>query len=404
VRLAVKGRVAVRFLKPRLLKNHSSKLMVALGALLVAASAGGIVGGLNLLLSQVYEPSDFYGNGTSNVVINSDAVSTNCPSGVGPHGPGNPCLINQVKTTLTGQSALPSNSITVTSTTGFTPGDTILVIQMTGTNAGQWEFSAVTGVTSATVLNITGKELRRTYSASSTQVIRVDKFNNVTVNSGGFLTTDAWNGSTGGVLALQVAGTLTLNDGSACNAGVCIPAHISTGYVNLADFTGGSGTVAARGFRDNGSFLGGEGAFTSTQTTPGSHEYLIMGNGSAVETSGLARGGGIIIVKAANALLGGRINVAGGPGGVNVGATGGTAYMSAVAISGCRSDGSFHIAGGTGSTRGPAGRAFLNYGQDPITPANLGSITGTNCSGPGTLFQDSVVGNPPGTIRRYHIK
>ncbi|MFN7454832.1 MAG: hypothetical protein ACK5RO_09265, partial [Pseudobdellovibrionaceae bacterium] len=75
------------FFKARLLKKHSSKLAIAASALLLAASAGAIVGGLNLLLAQVYEPSDFYGNGATDVVINSDWMSTNCPSGAGPHGP-----------------------------------------------------------------------------------------------------------------------------------------------------------------------------------------------------------------------------------------------------------------------------------------------------------------------------
>ncbi|MFN7454778.1 MAG: hypothetical protein ACK5RO_08985, partial [Pseudobdellovibrionaceae bacterium] len=377
-----------------------SKLAIAASALLLAASAGAIVGGLNLLLGQVYEASDFYGNGATNVVINSDSVSTNCPSGVGPHGPSTPCIINQNRARAT---LVTATSINYDSLSGsFMAGDTVLVIQMTGSGAGSWEFSEVATDSGTSMTLVASKALRKTYLANATQVIKVDEFNNVTINSGGFLTSPAWNGTTGGVFAMQVAGTLTMDDGSS-NPTTWptqkVPSHISMGYVNVAGFMGGVGTFAARGFRGNNVVAGGEAAYAGASgqsISPGSHEYLIMGGGS-INHSSASAGGGVVIVKARATAFSGRISVAGAAAPGNTGAVSGVAYLSSANID--LSDatcGAFNLSGGTGATSGPMGRGFVNYGRDPA--AGDGSISAA-CSNVATLF-----GGASGTIRRYHLK
>lgn len=94
-------------------------------------------------------------------------------------------------------------------------------------NAGVYEYAtAVNGVPSTGgTLTVTGAGpgggLLYTYTAAAAsssqgarrfQVIRVPNYSTATLTSG--LTASAWNGSTGGVLAVNVSGTLTLNNAS----------------------------------------------------------------------------------------------------------------------------------------------------------------------------------------------
>jgi len=147
-----------------------------------------------------------------------------------------------------------STSITVGVATGhgdnIAVGDLLLIIQMqdaainsTNTsqygdglsgsgstslnNAGVYEYATATSAVTATTggtLNVSaagpGGGLLYTYTsaAASTaqgsrtfQVIRVPNYATATLSTTTNLTASAWNGSTGGVLALNVSGTLTLN-------------------------------------------------------------------------------------------------------------------------------------------------------------------------------------------------
>jgi len=42
-------------------------------------------------------------------------------------------------------------------------------------------------------------------------VVRVPRYTSLTVNAGASLSTDAWNGSTGGIIAIEVVGTTTIS-------------------------------------------------------------------------------------------------------------------------------------------------------------------------------------------------
>ena len=96
-------------------------------------------------------------------------------------------------------------------------------------NAGKFEqveVSAVSGATSIT-LNCA---LQNNYSNSGhVQVLRIPRFNNLTVNTSASITPSSWNGNTGGIVAIEVNGNLTLNASSKISA-------------NGAGFRGGSTT------------------------------------------------------------------------------------------------------------------------------------------------------------------
>ncbi|HQQ93748.1 MAG TPA: gliding motility-associated C-terminal domain-containing protein [Bacteroidia bacterium] len=115
--------------------------------------------------------------------------------------------------------------ITVSSSTGFTVGDSVLIIQMKGADfdssntisfgalnalggAGNFEIAKITAINSNT-FSLNGK-LVNTYKLSGfVQVIRIPQYTNAIVT--GSLSCPPWNGSTGGVLVLTVQNMLQLN-------------------------------------------------------------------------------------------------------------------------------------------------------------------------------------------------
>lgn len=137
-----------------------------------------------------------------------------------------------------------STSISLSSTAGLAAGDLVLVIQMqaaglnstnsdsygdgtAGTPASGWlnnsdftvgyyEYAAVASagggtltLTSALTHSYTRSAASGTIGQKRYQVIRVPQYNNLTLI--GNLTAPGWNGETGGVLPLDVAGTLNFN-------------------------------------------------------------------------------------------------------------------------------------------------------------------------------------------------
>ncbi|MGH9853304.1 MAG: hypothetical protein ACREBD_25980, partial [Blastocatellia bacterium] len=114
--------------------------------------------------------------------------------------------------------------------TTLTPGDLILIIQMAGASidasntfsygsvtnlnsAGRHEFITVSAVeTNMIRISPPCGGLRFSYSAAGkTQVIRVPQYTTLTINSGASLTAPAWNGQTGGIVAVHVQSSAIIN-------------------------------------------------------------------------------------------------------------------------------------------------------------------------------------------------
>ncbi|MBM7114307.1 tandem-95 repeat protein [Archangium primigenium] len=146
-------------------------------------------------------------------------------------------------TALTADAAVGATSLQVASAAdlnspigaigNLVPGDLLMIIQMQGATintadtaaygtvtalngAGHHELVTVESVTGNTVRLRTDGEcttgLRYPYTASGhAQVIRVPQFSALTVNAGASVVSTPWNGTIGGVVALQVAGAVTLN-------------------------------------------------------------------------------------------------------------------------------------------------------------------------------------------------
>jgi hypothetical protein len=148
-------------------------------------------------------------------------------------------LVVNTYTALTANAAAGATQLQVASTTGFNDGDLVMVIQMQGAtitnaddrtygsvtsynSAGRYELVRVNGAPpSATRLNVTNacSGLQFSYSAAGkAQVIRVKEVNNVTVASGAAIVAPAWNGSTGGVIAIRAINSATVNGEIRANA------------------------------------------------------------------------------------------------------------------------------------------------------------------------------------------
>ena len=124
------------------------------------------------------------------------------------------------------QVDLTTNSVTVSSTTGFNIGDKVLLIQMQGATIDQSQtasFGTITNANSSgnyefqTICQIQGNTIRfnhnllKTYNQSqSIQLITVPQYQNAIITSSD-LTSTTWDGTTGGVLVLEAE---TLNFGS----------------------------------------------------------------------------------------------------------------------------------------------------------------------------------------------
>ena len=70
-------------------------------------------------------------------------------------------------------------------------------------NAGKYEFDEVASIGSATKINLVSG-LKNSYtSTGNVQVVRVPRYTTFTVNAGASVTSDSWNGSTGGIIAIE---------------------------------------------------------------------------------------------------------------------------------------------------------------------------------------------------------
>src|ERR1700757_738879 len=122
-------------------------------------------------------------------------------------------------------TSVAAQSVNVSSAAGFTVNDRVLLIQMKGAtinttntsvfgtitsynDAGNYEFATIASIAGATISFV--NPLIKTYTATGfVQLVKVPTYNNVVVN--GLLSCTPWNGTTGGILAFEAAGTITLN-------------------------------------------------------------------------------------------------------------------------------------------------------------------------------------------------
>ncbi len=352
------------------------------------------------------------------VICSSGFFNANAQNCATPGKDGNGTLSGLVNTYYPGatNSTASSTSIPVGLATGalqsITPGDLLLIIQMqdapidttnsssygssfAGGLAGYYEYVVATNSVSSIGGTITtATALTRTYyntSYSSTQrkqsyqVVLVPQYADASLS--GNLTSPNWNGSTGGIVVLDVAGTLTLNS--------------KTIDVKGKGFRGGGGRTISGGSGTNTDYR-----FSPSVSNGASKGEGIAGtprytyNGATVDDNtdegyldgsygrgapGNGGGGGNDGDPASNS------QNSGGGGGSNYGAggQGGRSWSSALDVGGV---------GGLGFTSAAITRVILGGGGGAGTTNNGAEASASGAAGGGIVIVRTKIISGTGTI------
>lgn len=141
--------------------------------------------------------------------------------GTGADGPrvvNSPYMVDWVGTVLTQSAESGNTTISIGSTEGFDIGDEILIINMQGgSSAGEHEFKRIKSKESNSLELVSG--LVHSYETSDKIAVqRVPNFTDVTIEDGGRLTANAWNGATGGIVAFRASGVVHIKYGGSIHA------------------------------------------------------------------------------------------------------------------------------------------------------------------------------------------
>ncbi len=205
-------------------------------------------------------------------------------------------------------------------------------------NSGRYERVEVLSTSGGGTINLTCGLTYNYTAADEVQIVRIPRLDDLTVNGGAAVVPDIWDGTTGGVVALEVDGTLTLSAGGTITASGYgfRGGQLDTDFVPGAANTGGQGSDR---------FLGSPSGFEGSEkgeSIGGYHvEYDLIYSRYGV--SGIANGGG----------GGGFVN-SGGGGGSNA-----------------------EVGAGAFNGRGnPVAGYAAAYGQDPTITASSGAGQG----------------------------
>jgi len=229
--------------------------------------------------------------GASNVTNVAVTCTANVGSGSdGPLAVSGSVVINTVSAAATGTSG--QTILTLAAAAGFGIGQSILLHQTQGTNAGDWERAVVAGI-AGSVLTLT-QPLQHSYTSTGAnnhaQAIVAPQYTDVTVPVGQSLAAPTWNGTTGGILVFNASGTVTVAGtvsmkgrgyrggvGNSNDPGTVAYKTQGESYTgpgvsglttNVANAGGGNGGAKQGGCEGGG---GGGGAYTAAGTNGGAH-------------------------------------------------------------------------------------------------------------------------------------
>ncbi|MEL7531505.1 MAG: T9SS type A sorting domain-containing protein [Bacteroidota bacterium] len=180
-----------------------------------------------------------------------------------------PASISGIVNDYTAVTAINIQSVDVADASAFSVGDKALLIQMKGAqisivddstygdvsdfgNAGNYEFHTVTGISGNTVsfdFFVCGE-----YTvADLVQLVRIPVYEDAIIT--GPLTAAAWDGTTGGILAIEATGTLTMSDEIdvqtvGFRGGELNGQARSGGTTYICDFNSGQGGIKGEGITE----------------------------------------------------------------------------------------------------------------------------------------------------------
>ena len=172
-------------------------------------------------------------------------------------------------------TAVSGANVTVTGLVTVAAGDEVLIINMHGTSGrhahvGNYEFLEVASVAGQTVTltaapTVTfGETNNSSLAGQDIQLVRVGNYTDVTLGASATLTTDAWDGSSGGVIAFRATGTVSLASGARISAdelgfagGTTGTAYNNDGYQGESYVGDGHGNLPPDGTGYYGNYAAG---------------------------------------------------------------------------------------------------------------------------------------------------
>jgi len=85
-------------------------------------------------------------------------------------------------------------------------------------NCGNYEFAQVSSVPNATTIQFDCGLTNNYTAVGRVQVIRVPRYNTLTINSGGSIVCDTWDSAKGGIVSIEVLGNTVVNTGGTISA------------------------------------------------------------------------------------------------------------------------------------------------------------------------------------------
>ena len=134
--------------------------------------------------------------------------------------------IGGIVNTYAAVTNMTANSVTVNSTAGFSVSDRVLLIQMKGAtinqtntasfgqivalgSAGNFEFTNIAAI-NGNIITFVSNLCKPFSVAGKVQLVRVPVYNQATINA--VVTSSPWNGTTGGVVAIEATTSITFNN------------------------------------------------------------------------------------------------------------------------------------------------------------------------------------------------
>lgn len=262
-----------------------------------------------------------------------------------------------VNYTLSTNASAGATSIvinTIPSLGCLTAGDEILIINLQGTAAGQYETKILQSSPASTTLNLTSGLSNSYVATQKIMVQRVPNYTNVTVPSSAYLLASSFNGTKGGVVFFRANGTVSINSGGIIN-------------MNWAGLPGGAQVPGgARGEGNTNGSIGINGLAGQTPCCAGGGGGGLQGGAGGPKASWPNGGSG-----------------AGGSPGGGGGGSYGSAGTTGNTTSGAGGKGGGNAAGGAAGVGG-AGSGGIVYGQpNLLNSLLLGSGGGGGGSGAG---------------------
>ena len=205
--------------------------------------------------------------------------------------------VDGTKHALSSNANSGQKNVVVSDSSGYAAGDQVILINMQGTggNQGKWEIAEVASQSTGTITMT--ENLTNNYTTADKAIVQIiPQYSSVTVQSGGILTADAWNGTVGGIVALICTGTVTVESGGKIDAkglgyrgGAAGDAGTSyIGYQGEShNATGTTATTANNGGGGGGDSVGG-----TKEASGGGGGYGSAGDNGTAESGGNPGTGG----------------------------------------------------------------------------------------------------------------